>query len=191
MSIDELTLKSVEEAVKIQSFKHSILLLLEKLEPKFQEYIYNKPLLGCSSNEHQNYLRENLGFFSKEVEKIEDYNLDSTELLAIYSKMFNIGLRNYDCSSMFVTIGIKFASKGLKNPLWSNAPSTVFESYILPEKLEEDREILQFKSRVDELGKMVKYISTYFSSHPNGHEKLFSSFLESANNAMGSLRSVY
>ena len=191
MSIDELTFKDVEDAVKLLGIKHSVLSLLENLEPQFLEYINNKPSLNCNSNEHQNYLKKNLGFFSKKIEKIEDYNLKPIELLAIYSKISNIGLRNYDFSNMFVTIGIKFASEGLKNPLWRNASSTVFESDVLPKGLKEDGEILQFKSRVDELGKMVYSIGAYFSSHPTKHEKLFFSFLESAHNGMGSLRSCY
>lgn len=92
--MDQILLDTdVERAMNREGFNHPVLTFFDDYSEQLQAFIleYNKLE---DEKQRQEYTRKNLGFFGEAVDKLGNFTLSPLELIAIWSKMYDIDFRS-------------------------------------------------------------------------------------------------
>ena len=155
-----LTDEQVDQAVRGE-LDHPVLALMDRLAPQLEDYVAGTP--GHEDNAVSNaYIQDNFGFFAEGVDQLGEYSLGPTDIIAIWSKAEQVGLSNYATYSMVRTLGSKFASQGLTNPIWDGIASKLFsDSDFLDGALARSEDVETFRAGLDKVRESTKAIGAY------------------------------
>ena len=156
-----LSAEDVDHAVRRESIDHPVLTLLDNLLPHIRNY--NERLPKTDNNrEAQRYVRENFGFFVDGVEQLGQYGLEPLEIIAIWSRIDEIGLRLYTRYEAATALGVKYASLPLTDPTWDRITTKIFLTRYLPEEAGACKEdVATFIERLDQIRSGLKKIELY------------------------------
>ena len=156
-----LSAEDVDHAVRRKSIDHPVLALLDQLAPQIRDYNDRKPKTD-DNQEAQRYVRENFGFFVDGVEQLGQYSLEPLEIIAIWSRIDELGLRLYTRYEAAQALGVKYASLPLTEPAWDRITTKIFLTRYLPEEAGACKEdVATFIKRLDQIRSGLKKIGLY------------------------------
>lgn len=109
---DLLPQEAVQKAWSREGIENTVLDLLERHASQLKD-VSDKYRSIEDNSERQRYGRDNLGFFADAIEKAGDFKLGSLEIIAIWSKVIEMGLSmRYDVAGI---LGFGYATGEISN----------------------------------------------------------------------------
>ena len=167
-----LTDSEVNNALNLRGFEeHPVITLLNNYQIKIIDIAKN--LKEKNNSEAQDYICANLGDFADEVERINDFNFESLEIIAIWSKLDKINLNsryiNYNIAKILsssygiVTLGSE----------WKGTPRSLLQKGDYPVgALKSEKQVQLYTQRLSRIDRFLEEIDFYRTGSKLSFEEL-------------------
>lgn len=154
-----LTKEQIERAIAREGVYHPVISVMDSHADEISRFNQTYRAIE-NTQERERWGRSNLGFLADAIEKAGDFSMEPLDIVAIWSKTDEVGLRNgYALAGMVSTA---YCIQGVPTPGWTGLPRYYSENGDLPEGVMGDKTgLLYVNGRLSEINRSLDELDFY------------------------------